>query len=108
MASTRLQLYNTYISEAIRPTEHSTLVSVNIDKYGSVAFAVGVGVDEPKRKDFKDDRIDDRSIDSDIESEKFKITKSVLYVDDQIKVCWLGYFNFIEFDKRMFYFIQEC
>ena len=45
IVSTRVQnrskLYNTYISEALRPIDHSTLVTVEMDKYGSIAFALG-------------------------------------------------------------------
>ena len=42
IASTRQLLYNTCIQDAVRPAENSTLVTVQMDKYGSVAFACGV------------------------------------------------------------------
>jgi hypothetical protein len=54
IASTKQNINNTYkyhmnlynISDAVRPADHSTLVTVEIDKSGSVAFAVGV--EDPK------------------------------------------------------------
>ena len=50
IASTKQNINNTYkyhmnlynICDAVRPADHSTLVTVEIDKSGSVAFAVGV------------------------------------------------------------------
>jgi hypothetical protein len=41
VASASNFLYNKSINDAIRPADHSTLVAVDIDKYGSIAFAVG-------------------------------------------------------------------
>ena len=43
IASTREYLYNMNISDAIRPADYSTLVTIQMDKHGSVVFAVGVG-----------------------------------------------------------------
>lgn len=86
IASTRIQnnrskLYNTYISEALRPADHSTLVTVEMDNYGSIAFAVGVG-DTNKVSAHTPD-IDSSSTCSDNDNEKFQITQSVLYFDDK-------------------------
>ena len=82
IASTRTHLFNTCISEAIRPADHSTLVTVQIDKHGSVAFAAGIG--EPKTSKHLD--VDHLSIDSDNDAEMFRITKSALYFHDPIPV----------------------
>ncbi len=40
IASTRKVLYSTHISEAVKPTENA--ITIQMDKYGSVAFSVGV------------------------------------------------------------------
>jgi hypothetical protein len=42
IASTMKNLYHMTMSDAVRPAESSSLVAVQIDKFGSVAFAVGV------------------------------------------------------------------
>ena len=49
IASSRQNLYNTSISSAMRPADYSTLVAVEIDKTGTVAFAVGVDDTKPTR-----------------------------------------------------------
>ena len=81
VASTRTHLFNTYISEAVRPADHSTLVTVQMDKHGSVAFAAGIG--EPKPRKYLD--LEYQS-DSDNDAEKFRITRSALYFHDQVPV----------------------
>lgn len=40
---TTFKLVNLFMSDAMRPADHSKLVTVEIDNSGSVAFAVGVG-----------------------------------------------------------------
>lgn len=85
VASSKSYLINTNISEAIRPADHSTLITVEIDKHGSVAFAVSVEDPKappalpapvPKKPDFKTD--------------KFHITRSILKVADEIPVSQWG------------------
>jgi hypothetical protein len=39
IANTQNNLFCTSVSDAIRPIDHATLVAVEIDNYGSVAFA---------------------------------------------------------------------
>jgi len=41
-ASTRDSIWQYHIDDAIRPADNATLVSVQMDKQGSLAFAVGV------------------------------------------------------------------
>ena len=87
MASSKSNLINTNISKAIRPADHSTLITVEIDKHGSVAFAVSLEdpkappppVPTPKKPDFK-------SLLSHTDSDKFHITRSILKVADEIQV----------------------
>lgn len=43
IAATREQICQTTVLDAIRPADYSALVTVQMDKHGSVAFAVGVG-----------------------------------------------------------------
>jgi len=42
IAYTLKELHNIHINDAVRPADHSTLITVEMDKYGSVAFAVGI------------------------------------------------------------------
>jgi hypothetical protein len=42
VAYTFKELHNIHINDAIRPADHSTLITVEMDKHGSVAFAVGI------------------------------------------------------------------
>ncbi|CAF0779751.1 unnamed protein product [Brachionus calyciflorus] len=80
IASTRAQnnralIYNTYISEAQKPAEYSTLVTVEMDKMGSIAFAVGV----ENEKKLDSHEIERASLNSDINNDKFLIAQSNLY-----------------------------
>lgn len=43
IAATRDTIIQTTILDAIRPADYSSLIAVQMDKHGSVAFAVGVG-----------------------------------------------------------------
>ena len=74
IASTRTHLYNTFISEAIHPADHSTLVAIQIDNRGSMAFAAGIDDEHSAYNHQYNDE------------EKFRITKSVLYFHDEIPV----------------------
>jgi hypothetical protein len=42
IASTRQHLYNIDIADAIRQTDHSTIVTIQMDKHDTLALAVGV------------------------------------------------------------------
>jgi hypothetical protein len=147
VASTKETIHNLNISDAIRPADYSTLVTIQMDKHGSVVFAVGVGdtktnpggiefnkvttnaftsvssttnasnvslgttsgqsIDTKTLTNETYERfqtgsfssisnhmnalfaskmnVDTQSNESDNNIEKFRITKSVLYFDDQIK-----------------------
>ena len=43
------KMVNLFMSDAVRPANHSRLVAVEIDNNGSIAFAAGVGDKTTKR-----------------------------------------------------------
>ena len=49
-ASTRDSIWQYHIDDAIRPADYATLITVQMDKRGSVAFAVGVNDNNETRQ----------------------------------------------------------
>ena len=75
VTASRSNLINTNISKAIRPADQSTLITVEIDQRGSVAFAVSVEDTEPIPAPPPTTK-----------KSKFQINKSILKVADEIQV----------------------
>ncbi len=106
IATAKEYIFNLSIDDALRPADHSTLVAINIDKYGSVAFAVVD--DQPKSHSLSvSDRNDQRSIYGSYEipfismlptpkaneaeqEPKFRLTQSKMLYDDEISVSQKG------------------
>jgi hypothetical protein len=105
IATAKEYIFNLSIDDALRPANHSTLVAINIDKYGSVAFAVVDDQPKPHALSFSD-RADHRSmcgsceipyhpnsapVSNEIDSEpKFRLTQSKMLYEDEITVSQAG------------------
>jgi hypothetical protein len=92
IASTRTHLYNTFISDAIHPADTSTLVAIQMDNRGSMAFAAGIDDGDSVYNYPTNDE------------EKFRITKSVLYFYDKIPVNTFFRFIMAKLNKVRFQF----